>query len=252
MYFRSSTLCWTKGTLDSFRNTRSKLGWTSTGTAEVLGFSLMPTTSPGAAVRVLTSTSYCGKFLPIHNFFYFLTGLDSPPFQLPFTILFFSLKNKNKMSQVHPSVDSASVTAAILSLRLDEFRYTIFSSSSCKREKKSFRLPCNPRAAAAAGSGNDVFMLIEKRIERGRERLRLRLGFIFDREPMKDPKKNLVSFKISREKEETGLHLGDEMCASWSRREQWRRWEKTCVTKSTIVYVHVYVDSFFFSSCWLV
>jgi hypothetical protein len=36
------------------------------------------------------------------------------------------------------------------------------------------------------------------------------------------------------------------MCASWSRREQWRRWEKTCVTKSTIVYVHVYVDSFFF------
>lgn len=154
------------------------------------------------------------------------------------------------MSQVHPSVDSASVTAAILSLRLDEFRYTIFSSSSCKREKKSFRLPCNPRAAAAAGSGNDVFMLIEKRIERGRERLRLRLGFIFDREPMKDPKKNLVSFKISREKEETGLHLGDEMCASWSRREQWRRWEKTCVTKSTIVYVHVYVDSFFLLAGW--
>lgn len=132
MYSRSSTLCWTKGTLDSFRNTRSKLGWTSTGTAEAHGFSLMPTTSPGAAVRVLTSTSYCGKFLPIHYFFIF--WLDSlPSFQLPFTILYFPLKNKNKMSQVHPSVDSASVTAAILSLRLDEFRYTIFSSSSCKR-----------------------------------------------------------------------------------------------------------------------
>jgi hypothetical protein len=48
-------------------------------------------------------------------------------------------------------------------------------------------------------------MLIEKRIEKGRERLRLRLGFIFDREPMKDRPKNLVSFKISQEKGETGL-----------------------------------------------
>ena len=129
---------------------------------------------------------------------------------------------------MHPSVDSLSVTAVLFFLRLDEFRYTIFSSSSPK-EKSLYSHVTRELLAQAM-----MYLCWWKKSREG-ETVVAEIRFHFrQRERANERRENLVSFKTSQEKKKkrTGLSQNRKKCQSG----QWRRWEnaQTCVWQNRL------------------